>query len=207
MASEVNRQNISAEDFFFFSHRFPRNLLTSAFGLRRSFHAGLQPQGCTKPLIRVQAGRPFARACRLRVPRPAPSKIMRSPRRPFKALRSRPQGAVFVHGQLDARAASGQGPRVPIVGTKKAEPCRGPFQAARSGAVAHGCVRDQRPQRVVPRSTLLCARPWRASVRRGSSPARSAKLPYGAGIAYDSLKIVVIVILRSPRGASPPPAR
>src|SRR5215472_18864975 len=104
MASEVNRQNISAEDFFFFSRRFPRDLLTSAFGLRRSFPAGLQPQGCTKQLTRVQAGLSFAWTNRLRAPRPAPSKIVRSPRRPFKASRSRPPG-----GGLRSRSARREG--------------------------------------------------------------------------------------------------
>ena len=88
MASKVNRQNISAEDFFFFLV-VSSELVDSAFGLRRFFHLGLQPPRCTKQLIRVKTGRSFAWTCRLRAPWPAPSKIIRSPRRLFKASRSR----------------------------------------------------------------------------------------------------------------------
>ena len=48
--------------------------------------------------------------------------------------------AVFVQGQLDARAAMRQSRHVPIVCVDKAEPCQGPFKPTRSGTVAHGCV-------------------------------------------------------------------
>lgn len=53
------------------------------------FAMGLQPRGCTKPLIRVEVGRPFAWTNRLQTRWPAPSKIMRSPRRLFQSTRSR----------------------------------------------------------------------------------------------------------------------
>ena len=91
MASEVNRQNISAEDFYLLSCSYPRNLLTLPSVCAAFFLTGLQPQGCTKQLIRVKAGRSFAWTCRLQASLPAPSKIMRSPRRLFKASRSRCQ--------------------------------------------------------------------------------------------------------------------
>jgi hypothetical protein len=60
MASEVNRQTISVEDFFFF-FVVPLEpvdlclLVCAAF-----FMSGLQPQGCTKQLNRVKTGWPNA---------------------------------------------------------------------------------------------------------------------------------------------------
>jgi hypothetical protein len=49
------------------------------------FHTGLPPEGCTKQVIGVEAGRPFASARRLPAFSPAPQKIMRSARRLFKS--------------------------------------------------------------------------------------------------------------------------
>jgi hypothetical protein len=63
------------------------------------FGTGLQPRGCTKQLIRVEVGRPFAWTSRLQARWPAPSKIMRSPRRLFKTTRSRsPERSEFGPG-------------------------------------------------------------------------------------------------------------
>src|SRR5262249_36177981 len=52
-------------------------------------------------------------------------------------------GGRLVRGQLDARAASRQGRKAPLR-SAKAEPHRGPIQAARSGTVAHGCSAGSR---------------------------------------------------------------
>src|SRR5262249_5287960 len=72
MASEVNRQIISTEDFLSSFLGCSRNLLTSAFGLRRSFRFVAATvwlhqtanQGQSRPVFRLDlptAG-PFARA-------------------------------------------------------------------------------------------------------------------------------------------------
>ena len=61
MASKVNRQIVSAEDFYLLSGGDPRNLLACAFGLRRFFPylvaaAGLHPtanQGQSRLLLRL----------------------------------------------------------------------------------------------------------------------------------------------------------
>ena len=146
------------------------------------FRMGLQPRGCTKQLIRVKADQPFAWARRLQTHWSAPSKIMRSPRRLFKATRSRSQE----RSEFDASSTRGQ-PRGKVLGVRFSgfkKPSRTGVQSKRRGREQWrmGASRDQRPQRAVSRSTLGRARPWRASVRRCGSPVRSAKLPYGAGI-------------------------
>jgi hypothetical protein len=135
------------------------------------FITGLQPHGCTKQLIRVQAGRPYAWANRLQAHRPAPSKIMRTPRRPFKSWRSRSHE----RSQFGVNSTRGQ-PHGKVFMVRpdrdNAEPRRGPIQATRSGCWCRGAWRARRPNGC---GTLRRTRPWRALVRRSGSPARSAK--------------------------------
>jgi hypothetical protein len=60
MASEVNRQSVSVEDFSSVSV-FPSEPVDLCFLVCAAFFiAGLQPYGCTKQLTRVKAGWPFA---------------------------------------------------------------------------------------------------------------------------------------------------
>jgi hypothetical protein len=185
MASEVNRQIVSAEDFYLLFCGFFRNLLTLPLVCAAHFTSGLQPRGCTKQLIRVKAGRPFAWTCRLRAGLPAPSKIMRSPRRLFKASRSRPKE------RSSFRVSSTRGqPRGKVVMLRSfvcIKPSRARVHSKRRGREQWrtDASRDHRPQRAVT-APVRCARPWRASVRRSGSPARSAKLRYGAGIRHIS---------------------
>jgi hypothetical protein len=124
---------------------------------------GLQ-HSCTKPLFRVKAGRPVAWANRLQAPGLAPSKIMRSPRRLFKATRSRSaERSEFVvgstHGQprgqvVQFRAYLGKGRAAPgsnqsdEVGSSGAWVHRGivvpnvGFLAAPGVALVPGCLRS-----------------------------------------------------------------
>src|SRR5438067_13698029 len=69
MASEVNRQNISVEDFSLLSCGYPRNLLTGAFGRRRFFPSRVAAtrlqqtanQGPSRPVFRLD--KPAASVC------------------------------------------------------------------------------------------------------------------------------------------------
>jgi hypothetical protein len=139
MASKVNRWTVSVEDFLLLSRRYLRNLLTRAFWPAPLFSpTGLQPRGCTKPLIRLKADRSLAGTSWLQTRWSAPSKIRRSPRRLFKAARSRsPERSEF--GSSSTR---GQ-PRGKVVMVRsyglEAEPRRGPIKATRSGTLAHEC--------------------------------------------------------------------
>jgi hypothetical protein len=125
------------------------------------FIAGLQPRGCTKQLIRVEAGRPFAWVRRLPARWLAPSKIMRSPRRPFQTPRSRsrersPFGVGSARGQPRSKVVP-----VPYAVLWGAESCRGPIKATRSGTLAHGCVAGSSSpvwQHPGWRSSLACLR-------------------------------------------------
>jgi hypothetical protein len=114
MALEVNRQIVSAKDFYLLSRDYPRNLLAFAFGLRRSFHFGVTAtrlyqtanQGQSRPVFRLDlpaAGR-FARALENHA---FPTSALQSVKITLPA-------AVSVQGQLDARAASRQGGHAPI---------------------------------------------------------------------------------------------
>ena len=85
MASEVNRRTVSVEDFFFFFVIASEPIDLCLLVCTAFFATGLRPEGCTKQVIEVEAGRPFAWVCRLQARLPAPQKIMRSPRRLFKA--------------------------------------------------------------------------------------------------------------------------
>ena len=88
---------------------------------------------------------------------------MRSPRRLFKATRSRSEE----RSQFDASSTRGQ-PRGKVVMVRaylvKAEPRRGPIKATRSGTVAHGCVAGSSSptigclQHPSLRSSLACLR-------------------------------------------------
>src|SRR5262249_11690381 len=91
MASGVNRRTVSVEDFSSFLS-FSSELVDLCLLVCAAFFiAGLQPHGCSKQLIRVRAGRPFAWTSRLQAHWPAPLKAMRSPRRLFTTTRSRSQ--------------------------------------------------------------------------------------------------------------------
>jgi len=93
------------------------------------------------------------------------------------------QGTVQVSCRLDAWAASGQGLRVPIPSIE--EPSRTGVQSKQRGRERwrRSACRDRGPQRFVSFSTLGCARPWGASVRRSGSPARSAWFRHGSGMS------------------------
>jgi hypothetical protein len=173
MASEVNSRSFYARRFFLPLDHYNRNLLTRAFVSAPLFSFLGCSLRCTKQLNKVKAGRPFAWASRLQAAWPAPSKIMRSPRRPCKTTRSRSEErsqfrVSSTRGQPRARSSSFRSFLRELAG-----PHRGPIKATRSGTMAQGCVAGSA-------SPILLhpgrARPWRASVRRCGSPARSAWL-------------------------------
>jgi len=159
MASEVNRQTISVEDFSSF-FRCDRSLLTRAFGAAPLFSlrvaaAGLHQtanQGQRRPAFRLDLPAAGTFACAL--------EIMRSPRRLFKATRSRSEE----RSPFSASSTRGQ-PRGKVVMVRfklnQAEPRRGPIKATRSGMVAHECVAGSSSQCCRTRwwrSSLACLR-------------------------------------------------
>ena len=114
MASEVNMRTIPLEVFSSSSRRYNRNLLTRAFRLHRHF----QPTGVSarlhqtalrgqNPPARCQ-GQPAARLTH------APQKLLRAPRRPGKATRSRSAEWPQFGNRLDARAVSGLSSTNPV---------------------------------------------------------------------------------------------
>jgi len=88
-----------------------------------------------------------------------------------------------------------------------AEPHRGPIKAARSGTLAHGCIAGSMSPTCGCLQHPGGARPWRAFVRRCGSPARSAWLGYGAGMAASLSRIsgICAVILPSPADSQATP--
>jgi hypothetical protein len=89
MTSEVKAQKLSVEDFLF---RLIVTIGTPDLCLLttpRTFGSRLQRRGCTKQLIKVEAVGPLVQPDGCRGLRPAPSKLTRSPRRPFKTSSSR----------------------------------------------------------------------------------------------------------------------
>src|SRR5262245_33219099 len=191
MASDVNRQSISVEAFFFFLVVSWEAVDLCLWVCVAFFITGLQPQGCTKQLNRVETGRPNAGARRLQAPRPAPQKIMRSPRRLFKAGAHAP---TCVASSWSARRAGSLTAKASSSAAFGRKPSRTGVPSKRRGREQWrtGASWDQRPQPWVSRSTLGGARPWRASVRRCGSPARSAWSRQGAGIVLSLSKIVVV---------------
>jgi hypothetical protein len=89
MASEVKAQTVSGEDFFF---RLIVTIGTPDLCLLttpRAFGSWLQRRGGTKQLIKVQAVGPLVQPDGCRGFGPAPSKLTRSPRRPFQTSSAR----------------------------------------------------------------------------------------------------------------------
>ena len=142
----------------------------------------MQPAGCTKQLIEVEAVRSFTGTRRLQtfglrlrkscVPRAGYSKRRaHAPRSVAEFLvgstRGQPRGKVFkFHSNM-----------------VKAEPDRGPIQAARSGWATWrtGASRDQSPQRCVACSTLGGARPRLPQFGR-QAPRHGRQVDHGAGM-------------------------
>ncbi len=135
MASEVNRQSISAEGLLTLLGRYNRNARLHARLLRRDFLSLCQPPGCTKQLFRVKAAWPFASAWQLRALRSAPKKLMRAPCRPFKSGEVVLLPAALVLSRFGMRAASWRAPLRPVPFCCKPRACRGPIKVSRSGAV------------------------------------------------------------------------
>jgi hypothetical protein len=161
MASKVNRRSLCAEDFFSSSWGcIPSEPLDHGRWVCAAFFfTGLQPDGCTKQLNKVYAGRPFAWIGRRQAARLAPEKIMRSPRRLFKTSRSRckqraPFGAGSTRGQPQAISSGSD--------TIKKKPSRAGVRSKRRGREPRckGGRRDQRPHRCATptHSSLACLR-------------------------------------------------
>jgi hypothetical protein len=185
MASEVNRQDISVEDCSLLFRGYPRNLLTSAFGLRRLFPYGVAAVGCTKQLTRVLAGRSFAPTSQLRPSWAAPSKIMRSPRRLFKASRSRCRQRSSFRVSSTRGQPCGKVVLFRSVVLRKPSRTGGPSKRSRSGAVAPGCVLGSTSptsgwRTLSSRSSLACLR---SAVQL---PGTVGQVSHGAGMRFVS---------------------
>jgi hypothetical protein len=141
-------------------------------GLRRVFHYGVTAarlyqtanQGQRRPAFRLGLPAAGTSACALEN-HAFPTSALQSD----KITLCR---AVAVQCRLDARAAAGHSPLGPICLWTK--PSRAGVQSKRRGRERWrtGASRDQRPH---SGSIPVGARPWRASVRRCGSPARSVK--------------------------------
>jgi len=137
------------------------------------FLAGLQPRGCTKQLIEIEAGRPFAWTGRLQA---FGLRLRKScvPHAGYSKRRAHAPGSVAEFLVGSARGQS-RGKVVKFhANLNKAAPRRGPIQAARSGTLAHGCIAGSES-----RTLGFLQHPWwrssqAALVRRSGSPARSA---------------------------------
>lgn len=137
----------------------PRQLLTHAFALRRDFHVLVPARGWTKQLWRVQAVPLCAGARRLPARLLTPSKLSRSPRRPFKTTGSRSwERAQFVTGSTRGQSRD----RVSCGRSRsqgRAAPGAHPKQRGRERG-RPDALRDRSPQRRVSCSIFGCARPW-----------------------------------------------
>src|ERR1044071_1446857 len=106
MASEVNRQIVSAEDFSLLRCGFSRSLLTLLWVCAAAFHLGVAAtwlhqtanQGQSRTVFRLDLPAASVFACALEN-HAFPTSALQSVKITLRA-------AVFVHGSLDARAAT-----------------------------------------------------------------------------------------------------
>jgi hypothetical protein len=144
------------------------------------FRLWCQRQGCTQQVFRVEAASPLPRPGDCGALRAAPSELWRAPRRPFKTTRSRSAKRSQLvlgstRGQSRGRWSSGP---LPIC-SRAPKACRGPIQTTRSGTLTQRGTKGSGSQRLWPRPVRSSLA---ASVRRSSSPTRSATLRHGSGI-------------------------
>ena len=158
MASEVNRQNISAEDFSLLSGGYPWNLLTSACGLRRLFPYGVAAvwlhqtanQGQSRPVFRLDQPPAGPLACAF--------EKHAFPTSALQIVAIALRRAVGVRCQLDARAAAGQGRPGPIVrqSSRAAPGSNQTDEVGNVGAwVPHGIIVPNEPFRAAPSVALV----------------------------------------------------
>src|SRR5262249_51526479 len=148
MASDVNRRTADGGSFFSFRGVITGLLLTATLLATPRASADGVSTKLHQTLIQGSAAVPLSEARRLRGLAPRPRNAFVPPRRPVKALGSRPQG----RSQLGSGSAGGQprgeGATVPVQAKQEGRwPCRGRIQATGSGPVA-----QRRPTgSVVPR--------------------------------------------------------
>jgi hypothetical protein len=148
MASDVNRRTANGGRFFSFRGVITGPQLTAALRATPRASAHGVSTKLHQTLIQGSATEPLSAARRLRGVAPRPRNAFVPPRRPVKALGSRPQGRSQLGNGSAGGQPRGEGATVPVPDRREGRwPCRGRIQARGSGPLAQRC----RMGSVVPR--------------------------------------------------------